>query len=848
MTRILPPCFFCILICISASAQQKQDHSILQDVDREKLVSRADLTYSKPVSKSEEGMPVGNGVMGSLVWTTPSALHFQLNRVDVFANNSASDNFYERHTDYCGGVGFVDIEMIDDSREVFTGDTYRQHLACYDGLTTIDGKGVTAAVTAWQEQDVMAIRITDTRSSPLPIQTHLRALRLPITRRGDHQAISVVNVTGNRIVLTQTFREGDFYCGSAVVVEMTGREGRAGVDNTSMVTLLATVGNTDLTILMASAASFDPAEDLVAAACRKLDAAKAIGFDGIRKSNRQWWQRFWKKSFIHLHSADLEADTVELHYTYYLYVMASSSRGKYPVKFNGMLWTTGGDERKWGNLYWGANQSCLYNALLQTNHLELMDPMFNMYSTAFNTFQTAARQQWGSKGIYIPETVAFDGLAPLPDDIAAEMRDLYLMKKPWTERSQKFTGFAYTKMPFLSRWNWKKDEGWKNGTWHTSDKGGGPFGHVTHIFSRGAKIAFQYWLKYEHTQDTAWLRREAYPMLKGVAEFYRNFPHVKKENDGKYHIYDINDNESVWGGHNTVEEIASMHGILPVAIRASEILKVDADLRTSWREFLDNLSPLTTNTDLTGYKAGTPVTWVRSLPPIIQGNGAALPDPNTMPVWFFDLCTLEADQKTLSIANQTYDAYFPAGISEKSTIHVLSKLPVAGAALGRVVATCYLLPNQIHTTEVPVMTNRMDTREGVQTTSVQRLGRAAEALHYALCQSVPPAPGKDPVIHIFPAWPPTWDAHFTLLTRGAFLVTSSFTKKSGIEFIEVDAQAGGTCRIRNPWKNTDVTIYRNGKRLTTTNKDLITFSTQRHDHFIILKKGATPNQYHQKIL
>ena len=60
------------------------------------LISKADLTYSTPVKRSEEGMPIGNGTMGTLVWTTPTSLKMQLNRVDVFANDASSDNFYER--------------------------------------------------------------------------------------------------------------------------------------------------------------------------------------------------------------------------------------------------------------------------------------------------------------------------------------------------------------------------------------------------------------------------------------------------------------------------------------------------------------------------------------------------------------------------------------------------------------------------------------------------------------------------------------------------------------------------------------------------------------------------------
>ena len=74
-------------------------HSEILRVDYAKLVSRADLHYFSPVTRSEEGMPVGNGTMGTLVWTTPSSLKMQINRVDVFANDASSDNFYERHTD-----------------------------------------------------------------------------------------------------------------------------------------------------------------------------------------------------------------------------------------------------------------------------------------------------------------------------------------------------------------------------------------------------------------------------------------------------------------------------------------------------------------------------------------------------------------------------------------------------------------------------------------------------------------------------------------------------------------------------------------------------------------------------
>lgn len=809
--------------------------SMLQ-VNYEALVSRADLHYGSPVTKSEEGQPTGNGRMGTLVWTIPTALQFQLNRVDVFGNNTASHNFYERNTDYCGGVGGVSIDLGD---EVFTQQEFSQHLSCYDGLMQVKGRNVAAELFTWHEKDVMAVKITDERETKQPLSIDLRMLRLPLVKTGDHSATSTISTENGYLVLKQEFREGNYYCASAIVIGAAGKVRYAGLQH-DMTVRLSTGAAAGTVVYMASAATFDPKVDIIQKAMQQVKAAQATGYESLRNNNRQWWHQFWQQAFVYCTSADKEADFVEAHYTWYLYVMASSSRGDYPTKFNGMLWTTNGDARKWGALYWGANQSCLYNALFPTNRPELLRPMFNMYSKAYGSYERAAAQQWGSKGIFIPEVTGFDDTPPLPDSIAAEMRDLYLLRKEWKDRSPAFTAYAYTQLPFLSRWNWKKDSGWKEGRWFTSDKGGGAFGHTNHIFSRGAKIAYQYWLQYEYSQDTAWLRQFAYPMLKGVAEFYRNFPNVRKEQDGRYHIWHVNDNESIWNGHNTVEEISSMMGIFPAAIRAAELLNTDMDMRKLWSAFIDKLSPLTLSSD------GR--TWVGSVPPVGQGNAGRRPDGNTMPVWFFDLCNLESpDPKRLQIANNTYDLYYPRGIDSSARVFVLSKLPVAGVLLGRAEATRFLVPNQLRTAEVPVLANRMDLREGYQTTSVQRLGRAAEALQLGLCQSIPPSPGEQPVIRVFPAWPLQWDAAFTLLARGGFLVSSSVTKGE-IAFIELRAQAGGTCSVRNPWPGKAVDVYINGKRTFTRQQDLLQFHTKKGDQLLLLPKGVRPADRKRTVL
>jgi hypothetical protein len=874
--------FFMVLViaCMTRLAPAQQNVP-----DFKTMVARADLDYETPAARSEEGMPIGNGRMGTLVWTTPGAMHMQINRVDVFACDSSTQSFTRTNTDYASGCAFIDINCpapFGAKDETFApGSNFKQHLSCYEGLMTAQGAGVSVRAIASQNSDVFALEVDDEReqaAGTAPISLDLRILRyhallvrgqrFPATnphsntvQTGGQTATSALEIIDGRIVLTQQFREREFYSASAVAVTIVGRASKAEYQNEMTVRLTAAPGKGKFLILISSAASFDRRADVAAAAIKELDSAVKKTFDQIIAHARAWWDGFWPKAYVSLHSDDGVADMVEANYNYFLYVMASCSRGgDYPARFGGMLWYSNGDLRAWGSQYWWANQSCYYNGLAPTNRFELLDPTFSMYSKMYDAEEVAAQQQWGSKGIWIPETSFFNGEPRLPDDIATEMRELYLMQKPWDQHSQKFEDYAYGMLSHNSRWNWMAQDGrWELGRWIPNTKGAPPFGHVTHIFGTTAKIAYLYWQRFEYAQDAGWLRDRAYPMLKGTVEFYRNFPNLKKDADGKYHIYHTNSNEPAWGVKDSDEDLSAMRGVIGPAIRAAETLKVDAEMIPVWKEFLANLAPIPTSDNPDALKPENyngPRVWIKGLKPAVKPGGL-LPDGNTMPQWNYDLCTVNmTDQPTLELANATYDAFFrgrrggggaastqpeePPGIGPRSRPGTLSRLAIAGAQLGRVEATKYLIPNQISFVErgdvsdTNVFRNRMSLREGPGATDCQRLGRAAEALHYALLQSAPPTPGGESIIRLFPAWPKEWDASFKLLTRGAFLVSASF-KNGSIQSVEIESQAGGECRIVNPWPGAPVTLHRDGAASEKLSGELLKFLTRKGEKLVLVR-------------
>ncbi len=784
-----------------------------------KRVARSDLRFDTSVTHSEEGLPVGNGRMGSLVWTTPSALKLQINRPDVYAASGRTDSFSMPDTDYAYACGFVDVDFVDFGPDVFPERGTVQHLSVFDGLATIEGRGVRARVHTWTDRDVLAVQVSDRRHRPEPIAVNLRMLRYnpqfllhvdpdnqielyngmyvdkssSEVRTAHHSAASRLVVRDGRIVLIQEFTEGDYYCASAVAIAIVGRLTQARVVNETTLRLGTQARAGTFTIFIASAATFDRKEDIVASALDALDAAASARFEGLLRSSRTWWREFWSRSHVRCHSKDGVADEVEKSYTFYLYLMATSSRGKLPPNFGGMIWSTGGDPREWGSSHWWHNTSCYYRALPQADCMDLMTPLFNMYSGMADNCALAAWQVWGSEGLFIPETTWFDGPAPIPEDVAAEMPDLYLMRKPWASRSERFRQYVDTRQSYPSIWNWKTHEGrWIEGRWTWSDKDKGPFGHVTHIFSTTAKIAYLYWLAYEHTLDRRWLKQGAYPMIRGAAEFYRNFPNLRKGADGRYHIYHVNNHEADWDSTDTVEELTAMHGILPVAIRAAEILGVDAALARRWRELLANLAPIPTHRLPSGRRAYTGLN----------------------PVVFFDVVTRESpDAEALALAEA---GFFPDGVPANEGGSQFHHLGIAAACLGRADAVKTLVPNQmLRDPRGVILRNRLSLAEGFQALEAQRLGRGAEALQLAMCQSVPPGPGGDPVIRVFGAWPETWDGDFRLLCRGGFMISSSI-RRGRISPVTVESRRGGLCRIRNPWGDgAEALLCRGGNRTPT---------------------------------
>jgi hypothetical protein len=777
----------------------------LVDIDYETLVSRSDLWYVTPApggtathpdAGCDYGQPIGNGRMGSMVWTTPDSVEFQINRVDVFANNHSHQGIFgsqgvfgDYTPDYCGVCATVSVHV---GGTAFQGsEHFQQHLSLYNAESSASGDWVTVRCFVSAAADVLVVEVDDNRpaNASEPVRVRLAMWSLPEEHLGDRVESYEFSESGARHSVVRTWAErDDYYCRSAVSVQAAGgarlRLEASHEQEQTYVVEGAKRGKTLL--LISSAASMDRRTNVLAQSTKVLDRSWRLSYADLRASHQAWWKAFWSRSFVSLSSADGSAEFIERLRAIHLYLMASTSRGDLPPKWNSMLFVTGGDDRMFGGQYWGWTMESLYIPLFAADASDLADPYFDMYVRQLPGNRIVARQRWGAKGAYYPEVAAFDGPAVLPESVADEFRNV-LLDQP---RSGPFSDEA-------------KALGNYDATFINVLNGEGPFTQISHIWTTGPKIALHAWWRYRYTGDVGWLRSHAYPLLRDTSEFYRSM--AVKKGDGRYHLEFSNVHESCTGVANSLTDMGAIRGVIPLAIRAAETLGVDPGLRLQWRRFLDQLAPMPMGRDPESQTLGGAVladdVWALGHSgPKSGGDGRGDEDLFLFPVFPFENYTLETrDTETIRIAQKIVDI-MPGSRSLLDGVPAFGRqttprTAVAIARAGRGEA----LPNVLQAwyrsfTEFP---NGFSPFEA-GALSIEHLGILVTALQDGLLQSISASPGEPEVIRIRPAWPHDWDATFRLVARGSFVVTAA-VKGGAVGFVEITSREGGVCRFRNPW-------------------------------------------------
>ncbi|MBS1714254.1 MAG: LamG domain-containing protein [Armatimonadetes bacterium] len=222
------------------------------------------------------------------------------------------------------------------------------------------------------------------------------------------------------------------------------------------------------------------------------------------------------------------------------YVTACAGRGRYPIKFNGSIFTvepglSGGPEfnedwRRWGDCFWWQNTRFPYASMPARGDREMMEPLYRMFEDVSVLCRSRAKSYYGAEGVYFPETMSFFGTYSNGDygwDRSGHTPGEVLC--PW--------------------WQW--------------------------AWQQGLELVSLMLDDYDVTQDRSFLTQRLLPMARGVLAYYES--RFLKGADGTFVITPTQSAETYW--HDVVNDTPSVAGLCTVSARIAALGAAPAEDR-----------------------------------------------------------------------------------------------------------------------------------------------------------------------------------------------------------------------------------------------------------------------------
>ncbi len=223
-------------------------------------------------------------------------------------------------------------------------------------------------------------------------------------------------------------------------------------------------------------------------------------------------------------NAEDDATCVTRGYNLQRFISACAGRGRYPIKFNGSIFTVPSagapgeaDYRRWGPGYWWQNSRLPYISMCTSGDFDLMRPLFRMYAEEILPVSVyRVKKYFGHDGAYIPECLYFWG---------AVFSETYGWQ-PAQQREDKL-----------------QESGWHKWEWVS-----------------GPELVFMMLDYYEHTGDRDFLSKTLLSTAHEILSFFDQ--HYATGDDGKLIMHPSQALETWWQCTNPMPELAGLHAVV----------------------------------------------------------------------------------------------------------------------------------------------------------------------------------------------------------------------------------------------------------------------------------------------
>ncbi|WP_449436593.1 glycosyl hydrolase family 95 catalytic domain-containing protein [Pedobacter steynii] len=375
------------------------------------------LSLKAPITTWDEAIPLGNGLMGGLLWGENNTLRLSLDRGDLWDERTHGEKEWWKKYTYQKGAemvaqkkyaivngwwdgpyngvsptklpaGRVEIKL--PQGQLVQG--FELKLATAEGLAYFkSGAVVKALYSAGEPVAVLSVK------GAIPDAVGLLSTSDVYRKNTDGQGgpssggsvsklgypDAVKGKKGNAQWYIQEAAEGLKYC-VYVETRATGKE----------------------TLLAITITSTTDSGDLLALAEKRCSAALAKGYDAVLKPHKQWWNAFWQKS-----SVSVPDTAVQKQYNLVQYFYGAASRlNAPPMPLQGVWTADNGSLPPWkGDYHNDLNTQMTYMAYQESGRFDEGASYINYLWDRRDSFRAFAKDFYGTKGLACPGVMSYSG-------------------------------------------------------------------------------------------------------------------------------------------------------------------------------------------------------------------------------------------------------------------------------------------------------------------------------------------------------------------------------------------------------------------------------------------------------
>ena len=698
---------------------------------------------------------MGNGFTGVALAGKPEEQVFYISRNDFWRLKSAHDETYP------AVLGHVRLSM-----PGLVGASYQVDQSLYDATTLArfekGGKAVSMKTYVAATQDLLVISLSAEGEEPVEGSVILEPADSEVPFPGIRE--SGTTADGLRY-LTRAFEDSSVEIpakAAAAMLAKTGADGsftlRPGKPMTIVCAFSSNFKSDDC--LQTVIDNLITIGDLRQARPSSPCASHPIRVNGrrgsscrrrIREEHERWWKEYWEKSYVSIPDPDIERQ-----YYVSLYGMACCSRDPdFPPPLFG-TWIT--QEPPW----WMADYHLNYN---------FMAPFYGLYSAnrleQADTYDAPILASIPIGEFYSDKVCGIPGGIMLPVGIGP----LGIETTRWSDYMEKNHG------------DWRKNGNIEAGGMFWGQK------------SNSAYAVVNLSMRFYHTWDKDYATK-VYPFVKGVATFWENY--LTKEGD-RYVIYNDAIHEGTVGTMNPIASLGLVRMVFDTASDMSELLGVDEDKRSVWKERRSHLAefPLQERDGKTVFRyTERGVDW--------------WPD-NTLglqQVYPAGQVGLASDPELLQVAWNTVDV-----MRRWKDFNGTNSFFPAAVRVGYPADSIYT-----HLKEYSLHTYgngfQKDNPHGDENWST-----VPNTINEMMCM------GHQGIVRLFPGWPKDKDASFhQIRVEGAFLVSSEINGGT-IGEVTLLSEKGRDLTMLNPWPGRSVRITTPDRGTISAQGDTIRIKT-----------------------